>query len=54
MSSVAESSLSEADYRLPTDVRPTHYDLTVCTDLVHSKFDGTVKIKYVVLRSEQR
>ncbi|PCH38958.1 hypothetical protein WOLCODRAFT_141023 [Wolfiporia cocos MD-104 SS10] len=31
-------------YRLPTDVRPTHYDLTVRTDLENAKFDGIVKI----------
>ncbi|KAI0633686.1 peptidase family M1-domain-containing protein [Trametes polyzona] len=31
------------DYRLPTDVTPKHYDLTVWTDLVQSKFEGTVQ-----------
>ncbi|CCM04356.1 uncharacterized protein FIBRA_06528 [Fibroporia radiculosa] len=31
--------------RLPTNVRPKHYDLTVVTDLVNSTFYGTVKVK---------
>ncbi|OBZ75470.1 Aminopeptidase 1 [Grifola frondosa] len=34
----------QANYRLPTSVKPTHYNLTVRTDLVNSKFDGTVEI----------
>ncbi|KAI0661118.1 hypothetical protein C8Q70DRAFT_695550 [Cubamyces menziesii] len=33
-----------SEYRLPTDVRPKHYDLTVWTDLVNSKFDGVVHV----------
>ena len=32
-------------YRLPTDVRPTHYDLTIRTDLEKEKFAGFVKIE---------
>ncbi|OSX62014.1 hypothetical protein POSPLADRAFT_1143568 [Postia placenta MAD-698-R-SB12] len=35
-------------HRLPTSVEPTHYDLTVCTDLVYAKFDGIVKIDLYV------
>lgn len=31
-----------AEYRLPTDVKPTHYDVTVRTDLEALKFDGFV------------
>ncbi|KAH9894942.1 peptidase family M1-domain-containing protein [Cubamyces lactineus] len=31
-------------HRLPKDVRPKHYDLTVWTDLDSSKFDGVVHI----------
>jgi aminopeptidase 2 len=34
------SSLTE--FRLPTDVRPTHYDLTIRTDLEKQTFDGFV------------
>nr|XP_012184617.1 uncharacterized protein FIBRA_07548 [Fibroporia radiculosa]CCM05334.1 predicted protein [Fibroporia radiculosa] len=34
----------EEDYRLPTNVRPTHYDLTVKTDLKLLRFDGIVRI----------
>ncbi|KAI0806986.1 peptidase family M1-domain-containing protein [Fomes fomentarius] len=32
------------DYRLPTDVKPTHYDLTVWTDLENNKFEGVVHV----------
>lgn len=32
-------------YRLPTDVRPRHYDLTIRTDLEKEKFSGFVKIE---------
>ncbi|OJT12746.1 Aminopeptidase 1 [Trametes pubescens] len=31
-------------YRLPADVIPKHYDLTVWTDLVNTKFEGVVHI----------
>ncbi|THV07366.1 leucyl aminopeptidase [Dendrothele bispora CBS 962.96] len=33
-----------SEYRLPTNVKPSHYDLTVRTDLDSSVFDGVVKI----------
>jgi aminopeptidase 2 len=32
------------DFRLPLDVKPTHYDLTIKTDLENSIFEGVVKI----------
>lgn len=35
------------DYRLPTNVRPTHYDLTFKTDLDNLKFWGYGIIEYV-------
>ncbi|KAH9921040.1 leucyl aminopeptidase [Fomitopsis serialis] len=38
------SSSAEVDYRLPTNVKPTAYHVTVRTDLVDSKFDGIVVI----------
>jgi hypothetical protein len=34
-------------YRLPTDVRPKHYDLTIRTDLEKEKFSGYVRIECV-------
>ena len=34
-------------YRLPTDARPKHYDLTIRTDVKKEKFTGFVKIEYV-------
>lgn len=43
---MAEST-SPQNYRLPADVIPKHYDLTVWTDLVKKKFEGVVHITYV-------
>ncbi|KAI0933682.1 hypothetical protein AcV5_005768 [Taiwanofungus camphoratus] len=43
-SAAPNPSQPQVDYRLPTDIKPTHYDLTVRTDLKESKFDGVVKI----------
>lgn len=40
------------EYRLPTNLKPVHYDITVRTDLEALAFDGTVKIEYVCLSSE--
>ncbi|KAL6304086.1 ERAP1-like C-terminal domain-containing protein [Sparassis latifolia] len=37
-------------YRLPTDVKPTNYDLTIRTDLEQAKFDGVVRIDFEVQR----
>ena len=34
-------------YRLPTDSKPTHYDVTVRTDLAGAKFDGIVVVQCV-------
>ncbi|PFH48473.1 hypothetical protein AMATHDRAFT_65385 [Amanita thiersii Skay4041] len=35
---------SHADYRLPVNVKPTHYDITIKTDLERAEFQGFVKI----------
>ena len=43
------SAADPQDYRLPTDVAPTYYDLTVWTDLENSVFEGVVHIECVVL-----
>ncbi|KAI0747687.1 peptidase family M1-domain-containing protein [Daedaleopsis nitida] len=40
----ASTNTPPQDYRLPTDVKPTHYDLTVWTDLENDTFDGVVHI----------
>ena len=34
-------------YRLPTGCKPTHYDVTVRTDLAEATFDGIVVVQYV-------
>jgi len=43
--SFATMSTDTDKYRLPTNVRPTHYDLTIRTDLEDLSFDAVVKIK---------
>lgn len=35
-------------HRLPLDVRPVHYDLTVRTDLEKLQFDGSISIQCVI------
>lgn len=49
MSPTTTSHLSElrADdlFRLPTDLRPTHYHLVIQTDLKNLNFRGAVMIK---------
>jgi hypothetical protein len=51
VTNMASSTLSTdkvpEDYRLPLDVRPTHYDVTIWTDLDKEIFNGFVKIEYV-------
>ena len=37
------------EYRLPTDIKAKHYDLTVRTDLEKLKFDGYVVAQYVMI-----
>ena len=47
MTNLANKPTDSDGFRLPLDVKPTHYDLTVKTDLENSVFKGVVKIKYV-------
>lgn len=46
MSSVSTPGAPD-EFRLPIDVKPTHYDLTVRTDLDKLQFEGFVKIRCV-------
>ena len=34
-----------SDLRLPTDLKPTHYDITVWTDLDNNTFEGIVHVE---------
>ncbi|GJE97967.1 M1 family metallopeptidase [Phanerochaete sordida] len=47
---ISEATKPADQYRLPTNVRPTHYDLTVRTDLEKLKFDGYVTVHLDVVR----
>jgi hypothetical protein len=38
----------ETQFRLPTDVKPVHYDITFRTDLVKETFDGFVVAQSVL------
>jgi aminopeptidase 2 len=45
----SETPAKSADaYRLPTNVKPTHYDITLRTDLKEETFGGAVKIQCVL------
>jgi len=34
------------EYRLPTKVKPTHYDVTIKTDIENQVFEGFVQIEW--------
>ena len=44
---MSTAAAEDSKFRLPTNVRPTHYDVTVQTDLEKLTFSGFVKIKCV-------
>lgn len=45
---MASPDNSSDHYRLPTEVRPRHYNLTIRTDLEKENFTGFVKIECVL------
>ena len=47
ISSNAQPAVGADEHRLPLNVKPVHYDLTVRTDLEKLTFDGSVVIEYV-------
>ncbi|KAI9451359.1 leucyl aminopeptidase [Lactarius psammicola] len=48
---MASSENAPDHYRLPTEVRPRHYDLTIRTDLEKEKFTGFVKIDLEIVKA---
>lgn len=46
--SAAAATKPQDEYRLPVGVKPTHYDVTIRTDLEELVFDGFVKIQCVI------
>ncbi|WFC99442.1 Aminopeptidase 2 mitochondrial [Malassezia yamatoensis] len=49
------SSVDESKwFRLPSDVRPTHYDLTILSDLDQCRFQGVVKVALEVERGTKQ
>ncbi|KAI9068366.1 hypothetical protein FKP32DRAFT_1587764 [Trametes sanguinea] len=51
---VLTDSTPSIDYRLPTDVVPKHYDLTIHTDLQNATFDGVVRIDLHIVRETSK
>ncbi|KAE9373913.1 aminopeptidase 2 [Stipitochalara longipes BDJ] len=47
---IGESSFDNADYRLPKNVKPTHYDIRLEPDFENASFDGSVVIHFDVLQ----
>lgn len=45
--SMSSPDFSSEGYRLPENVRPTHYDLTIKTDLLKLAFESTIIIEWV-------
>jgi aminopeptidase 2 len=41
----ASPAISQDKYRLPTNVKPSHYDLTLWTDLESLEFGGFVTVE---------
>ena len=52
MATPAPATENPDQYRLPTNVKPTHYDVVIKTDLEASSFQGFVKARCVVHSAE--
>lgn len=46
MSTAATSTPDPTQYRLPTNLKATHYDIIVKTDLENLTFNGIAKVRY--------
>ena len=47
---IGQSNLVDVEQRLPTNVKPTHYDLLLQPDLDNASFDGSIAIHCDVLK----
>ncbi|TBU29067.1 peptidase family M1-domain-containing protein [Dichomitus squalens] len=54
MPSSSAAPKDASDLRLPTDLKPTHYDLTVWTDLETNKFEGIVHVDLQVIKETSK
>ncbi|PFH52379.1 hypothetical protein AMATHDRAFT_140150 [Amanita thiersii Skay4041] len=52
--STTSPTAPQDNYRLPVDVKPTHYDITIKTDLEKLEFQGFVRISLDVKRETSR
>ncbi|KAF5327080.1 hypothetical protein D9619_004508 [Psilocybe cf. subviscida] len=50
---MAETLPAQTSNRLPTTVRPTHYDLTLKTDIHASSFQGVLKIELSIIEESR-
>ena len=49
MSTAAATAPDPKEYRLPTNVKATHYDITIKTDLENLTFNGIAKVRYALV-----
>ncbi|KAF9533369.1 leucyl aminopeptidase [Crepidotus variabilis] len=49
MGSLLSSAAKDDQYRLPTDIKPTHYNITIKTDLEKLAFHGLIKVDLEVV-----
>ncbi|KLO10866.1 hypothetical protein SCHPADRAFT_906524 [Schizopora paradoxa] len=54
MAAATASTVSADEHRLPLDVKPIHYDLTIRTDLEKLEFDGWVSVTLNVQKETSR
>lgn len=50
----ASTADTQNQYRLPVDVKPIHYDVTIKTDLEKTEYQGFVKISLDIKKDTSR